>query len=272
MNIMSDNSKKIDSEKAQSVIVDYMDLRGHMEWTVSIGVGLGSFLIVLSFFLFESIQSVMNTNSTVVLVIVLVIPMVGMWLIIDCGMILVKLLHKRKSNRERIRAVHSELIRRSYFVNFEIVGTEEKMQLEKLFNHLSLVFPEIKKIQKKLKKKDTAIEDFQKRQKFAKKISFLSNYDLVLKTTMGFFVIKIFDKVVTFEDIEDSIKHLNRRQIDFRFFGPTGIERVIMLSKSYERLFNTPELANKMNSLKRRYRLDLIVEEDEYGYGTIWID
>ena len=117
-----------------------------------------------------------------------------------------------------------------------------------------------------------AIEDFQKRQKFAKKISFLSNYDLVLKTTMGFFVIKIFDKVVTFEDIEDSIKHLNRRQIDFRFFNPTGIERVIMLSKSYDRLFNTPELANKMNSLKRRYRLDLIIEEDEYGYGTIWID
>ena len=68
------------------------------------------------------------------------------------------------------------------------------------------------------------------------------------------------------------VKKFNRQQINFKILSPDTIERVIILSNSYDGTFNTSELTEKMSGLKRRFKLDLILEEDKYGYATIWID
>ena len=44
------------------------------------------------------------------------------------------------------------------------------------------------------------------------------------------------------------------------------------MSKSYDSLFNSPDLSKKMNGIKRSFSMDLILEEDEHGYSTMWID
>ena len=168
--------------------------------------------------------------------------------------------------------IHSKLVHRSYLINFELVTAIGKTRLEKLVNHLGLAFPEVKQKLKKLERKNISITDFQKRQKSRKKLNSSDNYDLALRTSMGIFIIEIFDKTVTFEDVQSVVKKFNRQQINFRVLSPDTIERVIIVSNSYDDTFNTSELTEKMNNLKRRFKLDLILEEDKYGYATIWID
>lgn len=268
-----ENDKEIDFEKTQSVIIDYLDTRNEAKWVVSAAIGSGIFLLFLTYSLLGLIEKIEFRNdidATYFFLVLATLLAIGIWLPITCGGLLLKFVYKR--NVKDLLSVHNSLIRRSYLINFEIVSAKGQTQLEKLVNHLSLVFPEIKIKQKKLEKKGINLEKFKKRQNFFKKINFLKNYDLVLGTKTGLFIIKIFDNPVTFDDIEKNIKALNIHQIGFKFFGPKHIERVIFLSKSYDKFFDTSELVDKMKNLKRMYRLDLILEEDEYGYATVWVD
>ena len=104
--------------------------------------------------------------------------------------------------------IHSKLVHRSYLINFELVTATGKTRLEKLVNHLSLVFPEVKQKLNKLERKNMSITKFQKRQKSRKKLNFSDNYDLALRTSMGLFMIKTFDKTVTFEDVQKCCKKI----------------------------------------------------------------
>ena len=50
-----------------------------------------------------------------------------------------------KKKKQKIIESHHELIRREYFLNFELVGHEGNSRLDKIFNHTSMVFPELKR-------------------------------------------------------------------------------------------------------------------------------
>lgn len=266
---------EINFEKTQSVIVDHIDFRKNTESFTVAMMSIGILIMTLSGYLATSyVPSLVDGGIEAVKIIsVIVIVFVsGTCITGFSGIFVFEFLHKRSETLKTIHAVHSSLIRKSYFINFELVSSTGNTRLEKLTNHLGLVFPEIQKRLTKLENKKRTVAWLQKHQNFSKKINRLENYDLVFRTTMGLFVIKIFDKTVTFEDIETIAKQLRNHRITTKIIGGVQIERVVILSKSYDDSFDTSNLDKKMNGLKRDFNLDLILEEDEYGYTIIWVD
>ena len=192
---MTDKTKKeIDFEKTQSVIVDYIDFRKNMEWSAPAMAVLGVFLVVLTSSLITLFVPSLLDDETIIKIVAVTAVLfgIGVWLIIVGGRLSFSLLHKRSETLRRMHSVHNNLIRKSYFINFELVNATGSTRLEKLTNHLGLVFPEIKRKLKKLEKQKKSLREFQKHQNFLKKMNFLNSYDLLLKTTMGLFAIKNF--------------------------------------------------------------------------------
>ena len=273
--MQEENKNEINFEKTQSVIVNYIDFRKNMEFFTVTMMSIGIFLMVLSGYLVTLHAPLLvdgGIETIKAISIIAIIFGLGMCVVVFSGRFVLGFLHKRSETLKTIHSVHSNLIRKSYFINFELVSTIGNTRLEKLTHHLGLVFPEIQKVLKKLEKKRRTVAWLQKHQNFSKKINRLGNYNLVFKTTMGLFVIKIFDKTVTFEDIETIARQLRNHRITTKMIGGIQIERAIVLAKSYDDSFDASNLDKKMNSLKRDFNLDLILEENEYGYATIWID
>lgn len=266
--------EKIDVEKTQSVIVDYIDSRRKTEFFMLILLIFGVLIMILSGYI-TSLQTPLLVGDGIdaikTISILAIIFGIGICVILFSGMFIFGFLYKRSETLKTISSIHNTLIHKLYFINFEHVSSTGNSRLEKLINHLGLVFPEIQKKLTKLEKKQKTIDWFQKHQKFSKKINFLNDYDLFFRTTMGLFVIKIFDKPVTFEDLENITKQLHNHNITTKIIGSSQVERVIILSKSYDDLFNTPNIDKKMNSLKHDFNFDLILE-DEDGYTIIWVD
>ena len=269
-----ENKDGIDFEKIQSAIVDYIRFRKDALFVALMAAMSGSLLVILAFTILGSFDSQSSSDAKIseLFLVAVAVFAIGLWLLIVSGVFLASFLHKRSEKTRAVHLIHSKLVHRSYLINFELVTATGKTRLEKLVNHLGLAFPEVKQKLKKLERKNMSITEFQKRQKSRKKLNSSDNYDLALRTSMGIFIIKIFDKTVTFEDVQSVVKKFNRQQINFRVLSPDTIERVIIVSNSYDDTFNTSELTEKMDDLKRRFKLDLILEEDKYGYATIWID
>ena len=171
----------------------------------------------------------------------------------------------RKSHRELLE-IHSDFIHRSYVTTFELVPYQGETKIDRLFNHLSLVFPEVEKIKKKLDKKSKKLSDLSK-----PKLRY-TNFDQVFRTDTGDFIFKIFKTTVKWEHIEKIIKQLNREQSMQKLFDTQVIMRVICLADKYDPFFESNDLVSKMEETKRNYyKIDLILEE-KFGYSTIWID
>ena len=171
----------------------------------------------------------------------------------------------RKSHRELLE-IHSDFINRSYVTTFELVPYQGETKIDRLFNHLSLVFPEVERIKKKLDKKSKKLSDLSK-----PKLRY-TNFDQVFRTDTGDFIFKIFKTTVKWEHIEKIIKELNREQRMQKVFDTQVIIRVICLADKYDPFFESYDLASKMKETKRNYyKIDLILEE-KFGYSTIWID
>ena len=50
-----------------------------------------------------------------------------------------------------------------------------------------------------------------------------------------------------------------------------NIMRIIYLADEYDSFFETGDFISKMKETKRKFKLDLI-KENNLGYSTIWID
>ena len=172
----------------------------------------------------------------------------------------------RKTHRELLE-IHSDFIHRSYVTTFELVPYQGETKIDRLFNHLSLVFPEVERIKKKLDKKSKKLSDYSK-----PKLRY-TNFDQVFRTDTGDFIFKIFKTTVKWEHIEKIIKELNREQRMQKVFDTQVIIRVICLADKYDPFFESNDLlTSKMKETKRNYyKIDLILEE-KFGYSTIWID
>ena len=49
------------------------------------------------------------------------------------------------------------------------------------------------------------------------------------------------------------------------------VRRIIYLADEYDSFFESDDFISKMKETKRKFKLDLI-KEDNLGYSTIWID
>ena len=110
----------------------------------------------------------------------------GMLVIPFFGWIVYWLVGKgRKSHRELLE-IHSDFTHRSYVTTFELVPYQGETKIDRLFNHLSLVFPEVEREKKKLDKKSKKLSDRSK-----PKLRY-TNFDQVFRTDTGDFIFKNF--------------------------------------------------------------------------------
>ena len=192
----------------------------------------------------------------------------GLATVITLVLIVLWLYNKRESRRN-VLEVHSSFVRSSYITTFELIPFEGETKIDRLCNHLSLVFPEVQTVKEKNDKKGKKFSDLKKEEILFK------DYDLDFQTDTGKFIIKIFTrnlpKIVKFDDIEKIIKDLNGKQRPLKF-ASNPIMRVVCLADKYDPFFETEDFLSKMKETKRNYyKIDLILQR-EFGYSTIWID
>ena len=194
----------------------------------------------------------------------------------------IRYLKSRKATKQGFVKVQSALVRRAYILNFELEESEGVSQTDKIFNHLSLVFPQVDQIKKRrIKNGYTSIDQppkfilkrwFNRNNKVNRYV--YDKFDLFMNTSSGIFLVKITnEKVLTFEDIESTVKEI-RKKMKITGLGIESkgeIDRLIFLTKSFDETISKKELNEKIKNLKRDYRID-IIKEDEYGYSTIWIN
>ena len=255
--------------RARSALVDFFVMYKMILKNILVIIALGA-LMTLSFIgiLLDSWGEGQIQGGKITTV--LLISLLGI-----CGVLVIPFFVKiviwfvrqgRKSHRELLE-IHSDFINRSYVTTFELVPYQGETKIDRLFNHLSLVFPEVERIKKKLDKKSKKLSDLSK-----PKLRY-TNFDQVFRTDTGDFIFKIFKTTVKWEHIEKIIKQLNREQSMQKLFDTQVIMRVICLADKYDPFFESNDLlTSKMKETKRNYyKIDLILEE-KFGYSTIWID
>lgn len=190
----------------------------------------------------------------------------ALWVVGVFGFNLYWVFAKRKTHRELLQ-IHSSFIHRSYVTVFEFVRPEGETKVDKLFNHLSLVFPEVEKFKERLYKKHQKFSEREESLLYPKTET-TDTYDFI--TATGTFLLVIFKTTVKWEDVEKMIKVNNRDQNIEKLFG-SDIMRIIYLADEYDSFFDTDDFVSKMKETKRKFKLDLI-KENNLGYSTIWID
>ena len=252
---------EISERNAQSLLVDYFVIL-NKTWALFAVALAVSALIILAFIMGMTGDPVLTSIG------IYLIFGVGLAMVINLALIVLWLWNKRESRRN-VLEVHSSFIRRSYITTFELIPFEGETKIDRLCNHLSLVFPEVQTVKEKNDKKGKKFSDLKKEEILFK------DYDLDFQTDTGKFIIKIFTrnlpKIVKFDDIEKIIKDLNNKQRPLKF-ASNPIMRVVCLADKYDPFFETEDFLSKMNETKRNYyKIDLILQR-EFGYSTIWID
>jgi len=269
---MSNDDSDFGFEETKSTVLDYFLLFKQVKWAVAttLFVSIAIFLILVGLFdlIIESITEHEQNISGLIVLGFATIFTLSLWLPFSNGRLFFKIIAKGRKQQKELLQIQSQLIRKSYLMNFELVEPEiivkdGNPRLEKIMNHLSFVFPEVDRINKKRIKKSKSVEKYAN--KFKRKMHFLHNYDLGIKTSTGWFVIQFFDEV-NFDSVEKIVKKFS---LEKTFGGE--IQRIVIVGKHFDSSFEHDQLIEKMILLKRKIHLDMILEE-EFGYSTIWID
>ena len=279
---MSDDKSKSSNEN-YSLILNfqsvYRNIGSQILWTLILSILL--IVTVHQFFIIELVplKDSITPMAAPLIALMYTFPAVLMIVTIAFG---IRYLKSRKATKQGFVKVQSALVRRAYILNFELEESEGVSQTDKIFNHLSLVFPQINQIKKKrLKKGYTNIDQLPKSmlKRWIRRNHKLWWYvygwfDLKMKTSTGFFLVKITnEKMLKFEDIESTVKEIRKKMLitSFGMQSKDEIDRLIFLTKSFDDTISKQELGEKIKNLKKDYRID-IIKEDEYGYSTIWIN
>ena len=215
-------------------------------------------------FIFSSSATIFGIPDYIPIVHIVMLA-TGVFLVGMIGWELVWFLTKRKTHRELLQ-IHSSFIHRSYVTMFEFVRPEGETKVDKLFNHLSLVFPEVEKFKKRLDKKQKKFSERGESLLYPKTET-ADTWDL--ETATGTFLLVIFKTTVKWEDVEKMIKVNSRDQNVEKLIGG-NIMRIIYLADEYDSFFESDDFISKMTETKRKFKLDLI-KENNLGYSTIWI-
>ena len=253
--------------KAHSALVDFFVMYKKILSNILVVIALSA-LMTLSFIgiLLDPWGEGQFQAGKITTFLIALMGICGILVIPFFGYLILWLVTKGRKTHRVVLEIHSDFIHRSYVTTFELVPYQGETKIDRLFNHLSLVFPEVEKIKKKLDKKSKKLSDRSK-----PKLRY-TNFDQVFRTDTGDFIFKIFKTTVKWEHIEKIIKELNREQRMQKVFDTQVIIRVICLADKYEPFFESDDLVSKMKETKRNYyKIDLILEE-KFGYSTIWID
>ena len=161
--------------------------------------------------------------------------------------------------RKNLKELRAELVRQSYLLNFQTTVPTGASSLEKIMNLCTSVFPELDK------EKVTELTKSQTISYRANGVDKMYTFDSVLLTNEGNFIVKFFGGSVAFKDIEELVSAVSG------YFKDEKVFRVVSVANVYDELFATHGLVDKMNRLKRKFNIDLIIER-EYEYSMIWID
>ena len=161
--------------------------------------------------------------------------------------------------RKNLKELRAELVRQSYLLNFQTTVPTGASSLAKIMHLCTSVFPELDK------EKVGELTKSQTISYRANGADKLYTFDSVLLTNEGNFIVKFFGDSVTFGDIEELVSAVSG------YFKDEKVFRVVSVANKYDDLFATHGLVDKMNNLKRKFNIDLIIER-EYDYSMIWID
>lgn len=278
---MSDDKSKSSNEN-YSLILNFQDIykntSSQILWTLIFSILL--IVTVHQFFIVELVplKDSITPMAFFSITAMYTFPTVLMIVTIAFG---IRYLKKRKATKQGFVKVQSALVRRAYILNFELEESEGVSQTDKIFNHLSLVFPQIDQIKKRRLKKgytnfDQPLKSMLERRLRNNRVNryVYGKFDLSVNTSSGIFLVKITnEKVLTFQDIENTVKEI-RKKMKITGLGIEAkgeIDRLIFLTKSFDETISKQELDEKITNLKRDYRID-IIKEEEYGYSTIWIN
>lgn len=261
-------------EETKSTILDYFIMFKQVKWAVATTMIASIAILLIIIGLFDMVIQIASVSlepkiSALILLGFTTIFTLSLWLPFSNGRLFLKIIAKGRKQQRELLAIQSHLIRRSYLMNFELVEpeiiiVEGDPKLEKIMNHLSFVFPDIDRINKKRIKKIKSVEKYAS--KFKRKMHFLRNYDLGIKTSTGWYVVQFYENLIHFDDVKKIVKKFS---LEKAIGGE--IQRVIIVGKEFDSSFDKEKLAEEMALLKRKIDVDIILE-GEYGYSTIWID
>jgi hypothetical protein len=195
------------------------------------------------------------------------------------GWFLVKAPHAYK----RIKKWNEDYLENAYTLIFDTTVPKGNTTAEKVLSLAKLVFPELRPdlyvspldqptastFFSALKNKYFRRKRFTSKQKVSEKFDYLVDsytLDLVVKTPVGYFVVKDFkDKIVTLDDLRHLIS-----VIESKF--KKNVFRIICVAKEYDESFLDRERLEglMMEKLKTNLNIDLLTQE-EVGYSVLWI-
>ena len=283
-NNLSDSmsNETTEDEDTHSAIIDFHNLHAKSGKFITLGIIASFFLLICWIAVLYTLPITTNSviegqEGAIFLLAISSVFGIGIVLLINSVYLGTKFLKKRKELQYKFLKIQSELVRRSYLLNFELEESEGTSQVDKIFNHLCLVFPQVNEVKKNRIRMGFSSFDEQTNSswsKFRRKVFFLRKYDLAVLTSTGYFVVKIIDEdEFKLKDVEEEINSL-QRQLKIESLGmgdKQTIARFIFLSRNYGDDFSKDTLTDRMKSIQRSFFVDLI-KEDEYGYSTIWID
>jgi len=250
---------------AHSALVKFYDVFNKFR-NISLAALAASALIILSFFMIM-IGGPFEEGNAITKIGITLMSGAGLWVMISLVWIVRWMFINRKL-RGRLLQVRQHLAYRSYVTTFELVRPDGKTKIDRLCNHLSLVFPEVQQLKEKLDKSGKKFSDVKK------DTLVFPDYDLVLYTSTGIILLKIFEKTVTHDDIDQLVDSVGTSEKLRKILTDDHMSRVICLADKYEPWFETEDFIKYMEDLThdlKELKIDLILE-DSKGYSTIWIE
>lgn len=159
---------------------------------------------------------------------------------------------------KELSELQKQKIRQSYFLTFETTVPKGDTPTERIFYMISKVFPEIKEAIKKAEKKPKKFQ-----YEVDKKIKG-TVYDLIQNTDEGMLLVKFMEKQ-TYDELINIVKKANKIAEKVKVF------RLLCIGKDFENVFQDYGFVKRMDDLRRKFKLDLILE-DKKGYSMVWID
>ena len=216
---MSDDKSKSSNEN-YSLILNfqsvYRNIGSQILWTLILSILL--IVTVHQFFIVELVplKDSITPMAFFSITAMYTFPTVLMIVTIAFG---IRYLKSRKATKQGFVKVQSALVRRAYILNFELEESEGVSQTDKIFNHLSLVFPQIDQIKKRRLKKgytnfDQPLKSMLERRLRNNRVNryVYGKFDLSVNTSSGIFLVKITnEKVLTFQDIENTVKEIRKK-------------------------------------------------------------
>ncbi len=143
---------------------------------------------------------------------------------------------------------------------------KSNLKHEKIINHLSYVFPDIKK-----SNKDRILNKFPPENMRLKKWPhILRDRELPILTSVGAYAVEFVKGDAKFKDIIELVESFSRKRWWDYVLGKANIQRLIIIVGNFEEGFEE-DLDKKIGKLKKHFKVDIIHEKD-FGYSTMLID